>query len=64
MSRAANATFYDSHSTDSATQVIFGIDLTPLILDDSTDIVAYICKFIQRFNTDVSNKLNKRLGLI
>lgn len=62
--RAANATFYDSHSTDSATQVIFGIDLTPLILDDSTDIVAYICKFIQRFNTDVSIKLNKRLGLI
>ncbi|MBJ7395229.1 MAG: PIG-L family deacetylase [Akkermansiaceae bacterium] len=62
--RAANATFYDSHSTDSATQVIFGIDLTPLILDDSTDIVAYIGKFIQRFNTDVSNKLNKRLGLI
>ena len=62
--RAANATFYDSHSTDSATQVIFGIDLTPLILDDSTDIVDYIGKFIQRFNTDVSNKLNKRLGLI
>ncbi|MBJ7255606.1 MAG: PIG-L family deacetylase [Akkermansiaceae bacterium] len=62
--RAANATFYDSHSTDSATQVIFGIDLTPLILDDSTDVVAYIGKFIQRFNTDVSNKLNKRLGLI
>ena len=27
--RAANATFFESHATDTATQLIFGMDLTP-----------------------------------
>ncbi|CAN0559255.1 unnamed protein product, partial [Laminaria digitata] len=40
--RAANATFFDSHSTDHTNQLIFGIDLTPLITDHSKDIVEYV----------------------
>jgi LmbE family N-acetylglucosaminyl deacetylase len=62
--RAANATFFDSHATDAATQLIFGLDLTPLVMDGSVDIVSYICNLIDQFNADVREKLSKRLGLI
>ncbi len=60
--RSANATFFDSHSTDAATQVIFGLDLTPLIADVSKDIVDFITGFVEQFRDDVKNKLAKRLG--
>lgn len=60
--RAANATFFDSHSTDAATQVIFGIDLTPLARDESIDIVDYVCGFIDAFREDVREKLRIRLS--
>lgn len=60
--RCANATFFDSHSTDQATQVIFGIDLTPLIADDALDIVEFVTGFVERFHTDVKNKLSQRIG--
>jgi LmbE family N-acetylglucosaminyl deacetylase len=60
--RAANATFFDSHSTDSATQVIFGIDLTPLIADPTTDIADFICPLIERFQNDVRQKITHKLG--
>ena len=60
--RSANATFFDSHSTDDSNQVIFGIDLTPLIADDSLDIVEYVLGFVQRFQEDVRSKLQNRLS--
>ncbi len=60
--RSANATFFDSHSSDDATQLIFGLDLTPLIIDDSLDIVEYVMGFLERFQQDVRSKLQKRLG--
>lgn len=60
--RAANATFFDSHSTDAATQVIFGMDLTPLVKDTSLDIVTYVSSFIDSFREDVRGKLSARLG--
>ena len=44
--------------------MIFGIDLTPLITDDSLDIADFICACIDRFNADVKSKLNTRLGKI
>lgn len=62
--RAANATFFDSHSTDAATQIIFGMDLTPLITNESLDIIDYVCAYIDRFQQDVRAKLSKRLGNI
>lgn len=62
--RAANATFFDSHSTDSATQLIFGLDLTPLVTDETKDIAGYACDLIDQFNADVRQKLGKQLGLI
>jgi len=62
--RAANATFFDSHATDSASQLVFGIDLTPLVADDSLDIIDYVCAFIDQFKADVRGKLAAKLGTI
>ncbi len=62
--RAANATFFNSHATDASNQLIFGMDLTPLVKDDSTDIVAYVCDIISRFQEDVRLKLSQRLNSI
>ncbi len=62
--RAANATFFNSHATDAATQLIFGLDLTPLVADESKDIVMYVCDLIDKFNADVRQKLSHRLGTI
>ena len=61
--RRANATFYDSHSTDAATQVILGMDLTPLVTDESADILDYVCGFLDQFKMEVHRKLARRLGL-
>lgn len=61
--RSANATFFNSHATDSSDQLIFGIDLTPLVADESMDIVAYVCEIIGRFNDDVREKLTHKLGI-
>src|SRR5581483_8254747 len=55
--RAANATFFDSHATDKATQLIFGMDLTPLVADESLDIADYACSLIDSFKTDGRRKL-------
>ncbi len=60
--RAANATFFDANASDTANQVIFGINLTPLITDDALDIADFVCACIDRFNADVKSKLNTRLG--
>jgi LmbE family N-acetylglucosaminyl deacetylase len=60
--RAANATFFESHATDKTTQLVFGMDLTPLVENEAADIVDYTCDFIARFQTDVREKLTRRLG--
>jgi len=62
--RAANATFFDAHATDESNQLIFGIDLTPLVIDDSKDIIAYVLGFLDRFKDDVCQKLSRQLGQI
>ena len=59
--RRANATFLESHATDTATSLIFGMDLTPLVTDPTRDIVGYVTGFIEKFREDVSSKLKKRL---
>lgn len=60
--RSANATFFESHATDQASQVIFGMDLTPLVQDEAADIVEFVCGHIDEFKNDVKAKLSKRLG--
>ncbi len=60
--RRANATFFESHATDKTTQLAFGMDLTPLVADESLKIAEYVCGLIDRFKADVTQRLNKRLG--
>lgn len=65
--RAANATFFDAHSTDASTQLIYGMDLTPLIngeVADIADIADFVCGHIAAFGQDVRTKLLQRLGSI
>jgi LmbE family N-acetylglucosaminyl deacetylase len=57
--RRANASYLESHATDVATSVIFGIDLTPLIKDPSLDLKEYIGGFINRFAEEVSSRIAK-----
>jgi LmbE family N-acetylglucosaminyl deacetylase len=59
--RSANATFFEAHASDAATQLIFGMDLTPLVRDESLDVVEFVVGFIERFRDDVKTKLSKRL---
>lgn len=60
--KRANATMLASHATDKATMLEFGIDLTPLVKDESLDLVEYTCGFIRRFENDVAARLSRRLG--
>jgi len=60
--RAANATFFESHATDTATQLIFGMNLTPLVADANLDIATYVFDLIGRFKEDVRDRLTKRTG--
>jgi LmbE family N-acetylglucosaminyl deacetylase len=60
--RASNATFFESHATDKTTQLNFGMDLTPLVANESADIIDYVCGLIEKFQADVRGKLSKRLG--
>jgi LmbE family N-acetylglucosaminyl deacetylase len=60
--RRANATFFQSHTTDKTTALGFGMDLTPLVADESRDFVEYVCGFIDKFKADVKQRLSKRMG--
>ena len=62
--RAANATFFESHATDTSTQLMFGMDLTPLVTDESRDILEYVCDLIEKLKAEVRQKLGKRLGQV
>jgi LmbE family N-acetylglucosaminyl deacetylase len=59
--RRANATYYQSHSTDVSTGMTFAMDLTPLIEDPARDVRAYVQEQIDRFARDVAERF-ARLG--
>ena len=56
--RLANATYSSSYSVDESDSVIYAMDLTPLIVDDSLDILTYVTTHIERFMKDVHKKLS------
>jgi LmbE family N-acetylglucosaminyl deacetylase len=57
--RRANATYFQPHATDAAGQLIFAMNLTPLIHDPALDPTTYVCEFIDRFRNDVRGKLER-----
>jgi LmbE family N-acetylglucosaminyl deacetylase len=59
--RLANATYFTSHKVDQSDQLIYAMDLTPLILDDNLDIIGYVTEYIDRFKSDVISKISKMI---
>ncbi len=57
--RLANATYAESHGTDTTDQLAVAMDLTPLIEDPSLDINEYVQGYIRSFSDDVAAKLAK-----
>ena len=57
--RRANATYFESHGTDNAESLMYAIDMTPLIEDESLDIAEFINKYIDNFKRDVNERLSK-----
>ncbi len=55
--KKANATFSASHAIDSAEELSFAMDLTPLIIDTNLDIAKYIDSYLNRFTNDVKMKI-------
>jgi LmbE family N-acetylglucosaminyl deacetylase len=58
----ANATLLESHAADTREMAAFALDLTPLIADDTRDPIAFVAASIQRFETDVRNRMAARMG--
>jgi LmbE family N-acetylglucosaminyl deacetylase len=56
--RAANATLADPHSPDDTDSVILGMNLTPLIEDDTLDPLAFTIGHIDRFTDEVRSALS------
>jgi LmbE family N-acetylglucosaminyl deacetylase len=57
--RRAHATYYATHEVDLATSMIYAMDLTALISDASLDVKEFICRYINRFASDVSRRIDK-----
>jgi len=59
--RKANATYFETHGLDTTQGLSFGMDLTPLIQDDTKSIPAFMEEHMARFAQDVVDRL-ARLG--
>lgn len=57
--RHANATYFDSHTTDKTDLLTFAMDLTPLTKDDSLCPVEYAVNYARRLQDDVRDRVRK-----
>jgi LmbE family N-acetylglucosaminyl deacetylase len=57
--RHANATYFDSHTTDKTSLLTFAMDLTPLVEDDTLDVQEYTLGYVRRLEKDVAERLNR-----
>lgn len=57
--RRAHATYHESHSIDASHLINFGMDLTPLVEDETLDPVKYVLSHIDRFAAEVKANLTK-----
>lgn len=51
--RLAQATYYDPHTIDQVDQLIFAVDLQPLVDQEKLDVAAFVKGMIYRFEQDV-----------
>jgi len=57
--RRANATYFESHGVDSTMGLSYGMDMTPLIHDQSLNPLTFVQELIQHFSSDVSGRINR-----
>lgn len=57
--RHANATYFDSHTTDKTSLLTFAMDLTPLVEDETLDVREYTLGYVRRLEKDVSDRLDR-----
>jgi LmbE family N-acetylglucosaminyl deacetylase len=57
--RKAHATYFESHGVDQASGINFGMDLSPLIQDDSLSISGYVEDHLNRFRTSIIENIVK-----
>jgi hypothetical protein len=57
--RRANATYFESHGVDNTTGMSYGMDLTPLMNDDSIDPALFVSGFMQRFVKEVQERVGR-----
>lgn len=55
--RRANATMQEPRALDSSEELIVAMDLTPLVVDDSLDPVAFVVAAVDRFRAEVDTAL-------
>lgn len=60
--RRANATLLEPRAVDTAEEVTFAMDLTPLAHNDDLDPVGYVAAAIDRFRFDVTSALAPYFG--
>lgn len=59
--RHANATYFDSHTTDKTSLLTFAMDLTPLVQDPALDVMEYTLGYVRRLQQDVADRLQRFL---
>jgi len=57
--RRANATYFGSHGVDETTGLSYGMDLTPLIHDETLNPSELVGQLLQRFVDDVQERLKR-----
>ncbi len=57
--RLANATFAESHATDTVNALTWAMDLTPLLVDDSLDPTQFTLAHLDRLKSDVAQRLQR-----
>jgi len=60
--RRAHATYHESHATDEASQLIFAIDLAPLVDDGALDPATFVEGVIDRFRQEVISTIRNLQG--
>jgi LmbE family N-acetylglucosaminyl deacetylase len=57
--RLANATFFESHASDTESGLTFAMDLSPLVQDETIDLVDYTLSFVERLKSDIAARISR-----
>jgi hypothetical protein len=57
--REANATFAQSHQTDTLSASVLALDLTPLVADDNLSLRDFTLAYVERLRADVAARLER-----